>query len=61
MSLVYNLDGQNLNLLGKRQPHFYGDETLADAEAECRRLAGELGHDIRFHQSSREIEMVRVA
>ena len=34
--LVYVLNGPNLNLLGKRQPHIYGHETLADVEADCR-------------------------
>ena len=37
--LVYVLNGPNLNLLGKRQPHIYGHETLADVEADCRTLA----------------------
>ncbi|TBZ14348.1 type II 3-dehydroquinate dehydratase [Rhizobium leguminosarum] len=58
MSLIYVLNGPNLNLLGKRQPHIYGHETLADVEADCRRLASELGHDIRFHQSNREYEII---
>ena len=40
--LVTILNGPNLNLLGKRQPAIYGHETLADVEAECRRVAGEL-------------------
>jgi 3-dehydroquinate dehydratase II len=56
--LVYILNGPNLNLLGKRQPHIYGDETLADVEAECRRVAAELGLDIRFHQTNREYEII---
>jgi 3-dehydroquinate dehydratase II len=56
--LVYILNGPNLNLLGKRQPHIYGHETLADVEAECRRLAGEHRLEIRFHQSNREYEII---
>ena len=58
MSLIYVLNGPNLNLLGKRQPHIYGYETLADVEADCRKVATELGHDIRFHQSNREYEII---
>jgi len=58
MSLIYVLNGPNLNLLGKRQPHIYGHETLADVEADCRKLATELGHEIRFHQSNREYEII---
>ncbi|PCK85270.1 type II 3-dehydroquinate dehydratase [Rhizobium sophoriradicis] len=58
MSLIYVLNGPNLNLLGKRQPHIYGHETLADVEASCRRLASELGHELRFQQSNREYEII---
>ena len=56
--LVYVLNGPNLNLLGKRQPHIYGHETLADVERECRALAAELGLTLRFHQSNREYEII---
>ncbi len=56
--LVYVLNGPNLNLLGKRQPHIYGSETLADVEAACRTLAAELNLEIRFHQSNREYEII---
>ena len=56
--IVYVLNGPNLNLLGKRQPHIYGHETLADVEADCRRVAGKLGLELRFHQSNREYEII---
>ena len=53
-SLVYVLNGPNLNLLGRRQPEIYGRETLADVEAACTTLAGELGLSCRFLQSNHE-------
>ena len=56
--LVYVPNGPNLNLLGKRQPAIYGHETLADVEADCRRLAKDLNLDLRFHQSNREYELI---
>jgi 3-dehydroquinate dehydratase-2 len=56
--LVCVLNGPNLNLLGKRQPHIYGHETLADVDANCRRVASELRLEIRFHQSNREYEII---
>ncbi|WP_377848394.1 type II 3-dehydroquinate dehydratase [Bosea sp. UC22_33] len=56
--LVYVLNGPNLNLLGKRQPHIYGHETLADVERDCRKLAEDLKLELRFHQSNREYELI---
>lgn len=58
MALIYILNGPNLNLLGKRQPHIYGHETLADIEAKCKETADELGHSIFFAQSNREYELI---
>ena len=56
--LIFILNGPNLNLLGKRQPEIYGRETLADVEADCRRVASEHKLDVRFHQSNREYEII---
>jgi 3-dehydroquinate dehydratase-2 len=56
--IVYVLNGPNLNLLGKRQPHIYGHETLADVERDCRALANELNLELRFEQSNREYEII---
>ncbi|MGL4496724.1 MAG: type II 3-dehydroquinate dehydratase [Beijerinckiaceae bacterium] len=58
MRLIYILNGPNLNLLGKRQPHIYGHTTLADVEAECRAIAAQHRLDLRFHQSNREYEII---
>ncbi len=58
MSLVFVLNGPNLNLLGRRQPEIYGHETLDDVERDCRVLAAQLGLTLRFHQSNREYELI---
>jgi 3-dehydroquinate dehydratase II len=56
--IVAVLNGPNLNLLGKREPEIYGGETLADVEADCRRIGAEFGLDIEFRQSNREYEII---
>jgi 3-dehydroquinate dehydratase II len=57
-STILFLNGPNLNLLGKRQPHIYGHETLADVEAQCRALGAELGLTIGFKQSNAEHHLI---
>ncbi len=56
--LAFVLNGPNLNLLGKRQPHIYGHETMADVETDCRKTAETHGLELRFHQSNREYELI---
>ena len=55
---IFILNGPNLNLLGKREPHLYGHETLADVEAECRRVGSELNLKIEFHQTNAEFQLI---
>jgi len=55
---VLILNGPNLNLLGKREPHIYGHETLADVEAECRRTGEALGLSVDVRQSNAEHQLI---
>lgn len=48
------LNGPNLNLLGTREPEVYGQQTLAEIEANLRWLAGEHGHTLSTFQSNAE-------
>ncbi|WP_029416133.1 type II 3-dehydroquinate dehydratase [Brevundimonas bacteroides] len=54
--VLYVLNGPNLNLLGVREPHIYGRETLADVQALCERAAD--GATVVFRQSNREGELI---
>jgi 3-dehydroquinate dehydratase-2 len=48
------INGPNLNLLGKREPHIYGATTLADVEAQARTQAASLGISLSTFQSNHE-------
>jgi 3-dehydroquinate dehydratase-2 len=52
------INGPNLNLLGTREPHRYGKETLADVESNCLNTAAELGAELTCFQSNSEGEIV---
>jgi 3-dehydroquinate dehydratase II len=56
--LVYVLNGSNLNLLGKREPHLYGTTTLAEVQTRVESLADELGMQVDFRQTNHEGVMV---
>lgn len=51
---VFILNGPNLNLLGKREPHIYGPDTLEDVKARAEAKARSLGLSIDFRQSNSE-------
>jgi 3-dehydroquinate dehydratase II len=55
---VLVLNGPNLNLLGVREPHLYGSETLAEIEEACLERAASLDLDIDFRQSNTEGQLI---
>lgn len=52
------LHGPNLNLLGSREPHLYGSETLAKINIRLARAAEKAGASLRAVQSNSEAELI---
>lgn len=58
MASILALHGPNLNLLGSREPHIYGHDTLADINARLTKQCGEAGHVFDALQSNAESELI---
>ncbi len=58
MATILVLHGPNLNMLGTREPHLYGSETLADINARLNFRCLEAGHHLQHLQSNAEYELI---
>jgi 3-dehydroquinate dehydratase-2 len=54
VATILLLSGPNLNLLGEREPEFYGTATLDDLVEMAREAAAKAGHDLEHLQSNHE-------
>ena len=52
------VNGPNLNLLGKREPEVYGNQTLDKLNETLKKLASDLGYELKIYQSNSEGEII---
>ncbi len=58
MKRIVVVNGPNLNLLGKREPHIYGTKSLADLMDTVRAKAAELDVEVSLFQSNTDGEII---
>jgi 3-dehydroquinate dehydratase II len=58
MKRIVVVNGPNLNLLGKREPHIYGTRSMADLLKTVRAKAAQLGVQVSAFQSNDEGEII---
>ncbi|HUI49089.1 MAG TPA: type II 3-dehydroquinate dehydratase [Acidimicrobiia bacterium] len=54
MAIILLVSGPNLNLLGEREPDYYGTTSLDDLVAIATQTAADYGHEIEHVQSNHE-------
>lgn len=58
MAELLVLNGPNLNLLGEREPQYYGTTTLAEINTQLTRQAEAAGHRLQCFQSNAEHALI---
>ncbi|MGV3466239.1 MAG: type II 3-dehydroquinate dehydratase [Heyndrickxia sp.] len=58
MKKILVLNGPNLNLLGKREPNIYGNNTLDDLIVQLKKIATSYGAVIESFQSNHEGDLI---
>ncbi|WP_455210432.1 type II 3-dehydroquinate dehydratase [Kaarinaea lacus] len=58
MANILILHGPNLNLLGSREPHHYGQDSLEDINRRLQALASDKGFSAQCYQSNAEHDLI---
>ena len=58
MKSILLLNGPNLNMLGKREPHIYGSQTLSDIEQHLKQQAEAQGFAFDYFQANGEEPLI---
>ena len=58
MAKILALHGPNLNLLGQREPHIYGSDSLEDINARLSGQCSSAGHEFDALQSNSEAPLI---
>ena len=54
------VNGPNLNLLGKREPFYYGEKTLDEINADISAAVARFGAQVEFFQSNHEGDLIDI-
>lgn len=57
---IFVINGPNLDMLGKREPHIYGSDTLESINAELTEYCKTVGAEPEFYQSNSEGTLIDI-